>query len=122
MRNKRVTITSANLNTGVVQVIIPEMTLTFYDKTGVESETKIIRPTQIQIINDTGSLVSFNNILTEQEYSDYEDDATQFAFQRVPNTAIVQSDLGNFASSYKFLIKGEGVATSNLIVEFINYR
>ena len=123
MRNQRFTVTIAQINSGAVITIDPKMTYYQYDNFNQIISTQYLYPIDIQIINDTGSGVQFNAILTEPEYDEYLVSSANFAFQRIPKGATLQPDHSNFERCYMFLIQGyETTAIGNLTIEFINYR
>ncbi len=130
MKNKKVTVTIAQLNSGNVIEIDPKMVWVPLSADGTELDPVTLYPIDIQIINDTGAILLTNFILNEDDYADYQrvvDDGAlalddYYAFKRTPNNTVLQSDHTNFPRCYRFLIKGSGTATKDATIEFINYR
>jgi len=123
MLNKRVTITSANLNasySGDTIEVDPSMEFTVNPIAG--EVTKTIYPIGVQIINDTGAEIEYNAVTSVEEYNMYSD-TNPPVLQRLPKNGILTTDYTNFPKCYKFLIKArEATASKDLIIEFINYR
>lgn len=123
MLNKRVTIPYATLNnsySGSVIEIDPSMEFTSNPITG--EVTKTVYPIGIQIINDTGAEIEYNAVTSVEEYNMYSD-TNPPVLQRLQKSGTLTTDYTNFPKCYKFLIKArEATASSDLIIEFINYR
>lgn len=130
MKNKKVVLTIAQINSGNVVVIDPKMEWTPLNDAGEEMPVQTLYPIDIQVVNDSGAVLYANIILNEDDYYDYyrvvEDgdlDLNDFYyFKKIPNGTVMQSDHTNFPRCYQFLIKGTGTATKDVDIEFINYR
>ena len=126
MRNRRVEIDSADINTGLTQEIDVRHIVTETSYGGMTID-RVWTPLAFQIINDCGAGIEYNIIIDEFDYTEYEKDLIEtggdwYQFQRVPAGAVAQDDHTNFPKSYKLLIRGyESTASQNLIIEFINY-
>lgn len=119
MKNKVITITSANLNTGLVQSEDAGITITV---TGTISGTKQfnIYASKIRIHNTTGAVIGWNLLRDADEEAEYNADPTNFALLPVLNNTELQMDI---PQGYKLLVQRlSGTAGSNLDIEMINYN
>lgn len=122
MKNKRFTITSSDLNLGTAIKLTVPMTVSTAAISG-EVKTVVLYPIEIQSFNLTEADLEFNTFANEEEYQDYVKNPSYYAFITFKNGTVLTDDNHNFLHSIYFIIrKKSGIATSDLEIEFINYR
>lgn len=122
MKNKRYTITATDINTGSIQTLTIPMTVVRTSSNG-EVQTIVLKPLDVQSYNYSGADLEFNFFANDDEWNEYQADATNFDFITFGNETMLTADARNFLSCYKFCIKKKsGTATADLEIEFINYR
>lgn len=125
MKNRKFVVSSASINSGIITEIDPVLSSTQLSFYGIY-ENKTYYPIDLQIVNDCGASIQFNIITSTKDYKDYQTDSTYYDFQRIPKNEIVQAGHTNVQRPYKFLIQGYDLdnypATSDLIIEFLNYQ
>ena len=125
MINKRFEIAFADLNIGDPIILDIEIVKTILPVTGdlSNTDTRYLYPQQIQVINDCGAGVEWLSVSNEEEYAEYVADPSLFTFVRLPIGFTLQDDFTSFGRCYKFIIRAyELTATTDLTLEFINYR
>lgn len=125
MINNRFTIDKDDLNGtfagGTYITLDPKLTIE--NSAIYNSYDQDMYPIAIQVINDCGAELEYNPVLTETEWNLYTKDPTKLVFQRLQENTVLGTDHANFPKCYKFLIRArEATVTSDLIVEFINYK
>ena len=120
MYNKTVTVTTAELASGVVEIDTTMTKVTSSNKEGISSGT--LYPREIQVINNCGVDLEWNMLANETEYNEYVDDSTNFGFILLPSTDILQ-DEKRVNKCFKFLVRpiSGQVATADLRLDFISY-
>jgi hypothetical protein len=122
MINKRFEITAATINAGTAIESDVEITKIIPAING-DTDTRYLYPQQLQVINDCGGNIEWLSLSSIEEYEEYTDNPSLFTFVRLPNGYSLQDDFTSFGRCYKFIIKlYSGTATSDLTLEFINYR
>lgn len=123
MKNKRITVTAANINLTTDVIFDVSKTGSETDATKTIVNTFPIFPKQISFVNTSKENVEINTFMSEEEYQDYVSDPTDYDFIYVPQ-GMAFSSLGfSLQRVYKFVIRGMGTAAKdNIIIDFINYR
>lgn len=122
MVNKRFEVTSTDLNTGNPVELAIEITKTIPAINGTP-DTRYLYPQQIQVINDCEAGIEWLSLSSVEEYNEYTSNPSLFTFVRLPSGYSLQDDFTSFGRCYKFIVKAyELSATSDLTLEFINYR
>lgn len=123
MRNKRFEVTLAEVNSKVIKVIDVPITITT-PSPSLQTDVGVYFPIEIQIINDCGAGVEFLILANQDEVKEYDADPSGYSsFIRIPKNAVLSDDFTSFNRCLKFLVRGyETTATSDLVIEFINYK
>jgi len=122
MINKREVITASSLNIGNPIELDIEIIKTIPAING-DTDTRYQYPQQIQVINDCNAGVEWLSLKDAEEYAEYTLNPSSFVFVRLPSGYSLQDDFTSFGRCYKFIIKAyQLTASSNLTLEFINYR
>jgi len=124
MYNRRLTVTSAQLNTGNIITFSNgdiRMDKGIPDARG-RIRPKIWFPKEIQIINDTGAEVQINFIHDVAEKKDYDVNPSDHELVRLPYNFVMEEDIHMPRFEY-LLVKGTiGTAhNKDLIIELLNY-
>ena len=125
MKNKRVTVLAADINSSVsgqVYSIDPTMDTYLYDGLHNITETIPALPLDLCCQNDTGATLGFNFISNSGELWEYEEYPNMYDFVLLRDGDILSNDVYNLPRCARFLVRLEaGTATDDLIIEFINY-
>jgi hypothetical protein len=122
MKVKNFTITSANLQTGSIQLIndVPLTETVTPPQNNDNNPIIFYYPKQLLIRNNTGCEIGFNAFSSNEEYAEYQRDTTNFQLIRIPNNISYECYLHK---TEKIIVqKISGTASSNLIVQCMNYR
>ena len=123
MRNRNFTVTSANIESGNVQLIdnIPIGETISPVNNNDNNPIYYYYPKQLLIKNATGAEIGFNVFESTAEYNDYLASGTYYQLIRIPNSTTYE--FKDLPKTEKIIIqKISGTASSNLIVQCINYR
>lgn len=122
MKNKKFTITSAQINARTDVVIDCVMSII---NSGIVSNSGVVSklyPTDVQIINGSAADVEWNTLNNPEEIADYAVNPNNYAFIKLPKTASLTQLENKKAKIHKFIIKGrETSANADLDIIFINY-
>lgn len=121
MRNKKVVVDFADINSQTVQEIDIPYTFSGTTLTGNTYSNKTY-PNEIQIINNTNADLEWIVIRDDDEYEEYiANSGTMFDFIPFPKDSTLE-DNKKFYKADKFLIRGtESTADEDLNILFINY-
>ncbi len=120
MRNKKVVITTDQLNnSGTVRV---DTYMTLYQTTLAKGLVSgVVYPKEIQAINTTGCDIEYNFMANDNEYSSYVLDNTNYSFISFPNNTTLEDNTILNRCKYFLIKKDSGTATEDLRIDFINY-
>lgn len=123
MKNKRFTVTTAQLNAHTEVALDTYLDLQVASPAG-GTETRRHYPNKVQYINTTGVNVQTNIFSSEAEYSGYTVSAVNFdKFTILNNTSVTLTPQSLLPTAYKIVaINPSGSATSDLIIECIGYQ
>jgi hypothetical protein len=123
MRNRNFTVTSANIESGNVQLIdnIPIGETITPVNNNDNNPIYYYYPKQLLIKNVTGAEIGFNVFESTAEYNDYLTSNTNYQLIRIANNTTYE--FKSLPKTEKIVIqKISGTASSNLIVQCINYK
>lgn len=123
MKNKNFTVTSTNIETGNPQVIdsIPIGETISPVNNNDNNPVYYYYPQRLIIKNTTGADIGFNVFENTAEYNAYVADSTNYQLIRIANNTTYE--FLDLPKTEKIVIqKTSGTASSNLLVQCINYR
>lgn len=123
MRNRNFTVTSANIETGNVQLVdsIPIGETISPVQNNDNNPVTYYYPKDILIRNSTGAEIGINLFENTTEYNLFVASDTNYQLIRIPNNTTYE--IKNIPKTEKIVIKKiSGTATSNLLIQCINYR
>lgn len=123
MRNRNFTVTSANIEGGTAQLVdnIPIGETISPVQNNDNNPIFYYYPKQLIIKNVTGAEIGFNVFESTEEYNAYLVSATNYQLIRIANNTTYE--FKDLPKTEKIVIqKISGTASSNLLIQCINYR
>lgn len=124
MKNRKVSITKEQLNSGDVIEIDSTLAVSGNYDISNSIEVKILYPNFVFLENSSGIDLFWNTVSNDREYNDYLSFPEQFVLIPLKNSKTLQS-IDRTPRCYKFLLQknpSSGNAISDIDIYFINYN